>query len=349
LFLESAASQDGFGTSLAMSGDLLVVGIPGRAGPDGEDGAGEVCVFREMLQEFAFGPPIACYNGGAHEQRRLGFSVAIDGHHIAVGAQFGINGSGEVLILRLDGDTLQPLDTIDALLPNSGFGTSVAIREIDPQRYVVVMGAPYETLMGNFASGSAYAYGNNGSSGDANFIHLFRPVAPQADGFFGTAVAISSRFVAVGAPGRTPVENGNNTGSVTVFRPNDAPAYVRNGEYGPGGIDSHFVRCGTSISVDPSNRSQFVFGCPNAVAGFSGGGVIRVTPLLPPLSSLLVSIDNLYAIGSAPTEDIGYGTAMLGNTAFAIGVDRSTDFDIGHVVTFTRPSPRLFADGFEVD
>jgi hypothetical protein len=148
----------------------------------------------------------------------FGYSVAIDGDTIVVGAIWADSASGSpvtgsaYVYTRIGGTwSLQKQLSADDAATDDLFGSSVAI-----DGDTIVMGAMGdETAAGDFA-GSAYVFTRSESIWVpwVQQAHLFADDATAGD-FFGESVAIDGNTLVVGSPQINTA--GDNTGSAYVF------------------------------------------------------------------------------------------------------------------------------------
>lgn len=205
--------SDGFGTSVAVSGDTVVVGAPqedsdatgvnGNEADESTSGAGAVYVFARNGTNWIQQAYLKASNTGTGDQ--FGFSVAVSGDIIVVGAPgessaaTGVDGNqnddstfgvGAAYVFVRTGTNwgqeayLKP----SVAERNEGFGYSVAI-----SGGTVVIGSPQEP-----DSGSVYAFVRNGT----NWSQQARLKAPNTDtgDKFGLSVSVSANALVVGAP-----------------------------------------------------------------------------------------------------------------------------------------------------
>jgi hypothetical protein len=174
-----AGAQQGY--SVAVDGDLTVVGVPG---------AGVVKVYNATTSTLLYTLPRPTLFGG------FGISVAISGTRVVVGT-----GTGTVYVYDLASPTpVVPLFTLNRPGWYESFGQSVGI-----SGNWVIVGAPLETV-GAFRAGTAYVYDLASDTPLAPTMMLTNPT--PANGFFGYFVAASEN--------RAVVESGN-TGNVYVY------------------------------------------------------------------------------------------------------------------------------------
>lgn len=313
-----------FGTSLALSGDLAVVGAPGYELDDIAVGA--VYVFRRTdghwVQEARLEPEVA------YHQLRFGESVDTDGTSIVVGAP-GVDvgstdESGAVYVFRRDGSTwrqeaeLIPYERHE----DAGFGTTVSV---DGATTVVTQddgtvvyfyrrgGSSWELsttrTFGRRTAESAVVDGHTVlvSGTDEASLYLWNdrtltwvdgPKLVPGDGStghgFGRSVALSGSLAVVGEPWDDT--QGPNTGRVHVFR-RDGTVWARERIFSVPGLPDHtqlgsiVATNGTSVLVGyprHDNRTGTVY----LFAGSTEPG-LRAPELLAPADSSVGFPDTL--------------------------------------------------------
>jgi len=223
---------DYFGMSVAIDGDVIVVGIPNDSTttmyPD--EGSGAAYVFnRNMYGEDFWGEVAILFasNGGAGDQ--FGFSVDISGDTIVVGAPSEdgeantLNNSGAAYVFQRDQGGLNSWGEVKVLrnsTPQAGdaFGGSAAI-----DGNLIVVGACLEIGITEQTpySGAAHVFERNQDGPDAwgELVTLRAPDFQEYDGF-GISVAIEGDIIVVGA-NREDGGPGNpilNAGAAYVFQ-----------------------------------------------------------------------------------------------------------------------------------
>ncbi|MBB6096268.1 hypothetical protein HNQ60_005190 [Povalibacter uvarum] len=331
--------DDVFGTQLALSGDTLVVGAPAEdsdargVNQDGTNnaasGSGAAYVItRDSAGAWSQQAYLKASNGDTNDN--FGYSVAIDGDVIAVGAPFeasnasGINGdqadnsatsAGAVYIfvrdsngqwtqeaylkpstvasgqfgksIALNGNTLvvaapqQPMliGTVYAFtrdadgiwseqavisasdpLGDAGFGQTLAL-----EGDTLAVGAPWHPGISSF-KGAVYVYSRQGSTWTE--VVKLRGSNTEPSDEFGSSVALSDGTLAVGAPGEDSAAAGNpNDNSVTwagavyLFGINSAgtweqTAFIKASD--PGAFDNFgyaIALCGDWLAVSAENEA----------------------------------------------------------------------------------------------
>jgi hypothetical protein len=206
------SAGDGFGQSVAVSGDYAIVGVREEDDAGGE-GSGKAYIFNNST-----GALLHTLNNpnayGTSADDRFGESVAISDTYAIVGAyhedEAGGDASGKAYIFDVTtGALLRTLNNPNAYSTSEydQFGPSVAISG----NYAIV-GAPYEDAAGGDSSGKAYIF--NVTTG-ALLRTLNNPSASAYD-YFGYAVAISGTYAIVGAH-READAGGTQSGEVYIF------------------------------------------------------------------------------------------------------------------------------------
>jgi hypothetical protein len=209
------ASTQLFGQSVALQGDLAVVGATGDT-----SNAGAAYVFRRTLglwtQELKLEP------AELEATDLFGAGTSIDGDLVAVGAPDALDvfgggspGSGAIYLFRDEGGTWPQQARVTALDSENfdQLGRSVAV-----QGDVLVAGAPGDTPTGDGdpqgGEGSAYVFRFDGVAWSQE-AKLTSSHAANGDRL-GESVAVDGDIIALGAPGYDHFAT--DTGTVYVFR-----------------------------------------------------------------------------------------------------------------------------------
>jgi hypothetical protein len=194
---DDAAAEDQYGFSVAVKAGTMVVGAPYKddACPTAEPSCNSGAVYLFKSEGNTWIPNRTTFKltaSDAVKGDQFGWSVAIDGDRLAVGAPSKNEGppvSGAVYLFRYDGNGWLPDESqekLTASIPKiyERFGFSLAL---DDDRLVV--GAP--------GSNSAYVFDRQQ---DGKWLPADIPPLQTAS-MFGSAVAARNGRVAVGAPG----------------------------------------------------------------------------------------------------------------------------------------------------
>ena len=304
--------DDGFGTSVAFDGEIIVVGAPFDVGKDGDGndvtGAGAAYVFVEPASGWAGGTlavdltetaKLTASDGvGGDEGDQFGNSVAVDGDTVVVGADWDDSTKGAAYVFtKPSGGWGDDTETAKLTLSNRSnraggdyFGGSVAV-----DGDTIVVGAPgnQNTVDGtDVATGAAYIFTKPESGGwaDATETATLTASDAAADDEFGYSVAVDGDTIVVGAH-----QPSYQVGGVTIKRPGAA----------------------------------YVFTKP------SGGWASTSTAA------------KLTASDRADDDEFGYSVAVGGDTV-VVGAyaDHALDTDSGSAYIFTKPGDG-WADGTE--
>jgi hypothetical protein len=206
------AAYDAFGTSVAVSGDTVVVGAY-VADSDGIDRAGAAYVFIRSDSTWTQQQKLTASDKAT--SNHLGYSVAISGDTIVVGAHGaapeGVTQAGAAYVFTRSGSTWseqQKLTASDKAAEDS-FGRSVAI-----SGNTVVAGAHGATSGGLYSAGAAYVFTRTGSTWTQQ--QKLTASDKAAENHFGISVAISEDAVVAGAYAAAP-DGVTNAGAAYLF------------------------------------------------------------------------------------------------------------------------------------
>jgi outer membrane protein assembly factor BamB len=197
-----------FGSVLAISGSIIVIGNPDEA-VGGVVGSAYTfsATTGKLIKTLS-----SSKTGG------IGSSVAISGTTALVGAPQqtaqSVSQAGKVYVLNATTGSLIKAPISPAPESSGRFGTSVGVSGT-----TAVIGAPFESASGYSNAGNAYVF--NPTSGkllltiSSPSTRLRSPNA-QSSGAFGTAVAISENTIVVGAPSETAATE-SGAGNVYTF------------------------------------------------------------------------------------------------------------------------------------
>ncbi|MDD5063800.1 MAG: peptidylprolyl isomerase [Phycisphaerae bacterium] len=207
--------DDRFGQSVAISGDCAVVGawLNDAAGVN----TGSAYVFyRNQDGTDQWGQQARLEAADAVNQDRFGYSVAINGEYIIVGAIGDDLFKGSAYIFRYKNSawTQQAKLTADDGYQSDKFGTSVST-----DGYYAIVGARLNDEKGE-DTGAAYIFAPNALDPN-NWDQKTKLTASDAaaNDYFGCSVAIGDGHALVGSYGND--DSGSNTGSAYIFEPNE--------------------------------------------------------------------------------------------------------------------------------
>lgn len=195
LVADDAGSTDGFGWSVAVSGDRIAVGAPSKDG-SGPTSSGAVYVFVRSGSSWSQEAKLTASD--AQNEHVLGYDVAMQGDMIVAGApgdeSHGNYSGAAYVFVRAGLSWVQSakLTASDAAEEDS-LGWSVSL-----SRNAVLLGAPNDDHSGLLDAGSAYLFDRAGSS----WTERARLVAGDAKShaYFGLTVGLTPRRAVAGAP-----------------------------------------------------------------------------------------------------------------------------------------------------
>ncbi len=196
LLINDGEDDDIYGFSVALSGDIVVVGA--YKDDEGSSNSGSAYVFQKIGGDWIQQAKLTDVNGVENEY--FGYSVAVSGDIIVVGAP----GIGSAFIYERNGASWDELTILSANTPD-WFGKAVAINGD-----TIVVGA--QRSFG--ASGAVFVYRRTGN----NWVQeaQLSPSEGDISNDFGASVSISADTIAVGAFGDD--DGGYNAEAVYIFQ-----------------------------------------------------------------------------------------------------------------------------------
>jgi hypothetical protein len=367
LFDASSTRDDLMGWSVAVDGDLMLVGIPNQT-VQGAAGFGMVHVYARRSGTWVFdgtidpfsagwGVSVALQGGNAFISTRTGlymftrqadgtwrfrqggggssFSsapIAVDGDILAIGLQTLFSDTGRVEIrLRGSNGSFQPLlDWLDPgdLASGDRFGQSVAV-----SGNTVVVGAPRANVNGNDDQGAAYIFTRSGTT----FTRTAKLTAPDGVPFanFGGAVAISGDTAIVGArctgtcPGAAYLFTRDGNGTWT-YRTKLTASDGHNGDY-------------FGFSLAMQGRTAMVGALYGAGLPLNGPGAVY---LFSEAGGVWTERTRVAAPDGEPGDWFGYSVGLSGQTFVAGAPEINTEHGAAYV--FTNTAPELSSLGTRV-
>jgi hypothetical protein len=257
LTASDAAAEDYFGSSVSISGDVVVVGAYGN--DDAGVYSGSAYVFRWDGANWVEQSKLTASDAAANDI--FGLSVSISGNLAVIGAfrnDDAGNDSGSAYVFRWDGAhwVEQSKLTASDAAAEDWFGYSVSI-----SGDLVVIGASGD----DGGSGSAYVFRWDG----ANWVEQAKLTASDAAAFdeFGYSVAIDGDVAVIGA--YQDDDGGDYSGSAYIFQTtsqdcniNDVPDECETDSDGDG-VPDDCDACPNTIPGSPVDAS----GCPPLIPG----------------------------------------------------------------------------------
>lgn len=213
LTADDGAVDDGFGVSVALSGDTAVIG----ASTDfvgNNFSQGSAYVFSRSGESWTQRAKLTADDGARGDE--FGAAVALSGDTVLVGAPRYDEGAkadqGAAYVYVLSGSTWALQAKLLAANGAAGdvFGSSVAV-----SGHAVLVGAPRADVGGNVNQGQAYVYQRDQTAWIQHAT--LSAVSGEHGGYFGFAVALSDHTAIVGAPLDTVGWN-IGQGSVYIFQ-----------------------------------------------------------------------------------------------------------------------------------
>lgn len=216
-FSDDAQANDAFGSSIALSGNLAVVGAP-YADPDAKTNAGKAYVFAYSRTGNIWLPQTKLAPDDADAADFFGTSVSLSSTFALIGApgddNAGGTNAGGAYVFQRSGRiwTQQAKVRAEDAGPDDRFGSVVSL-----SGNVALIGAPFDDTSAGTNAGSAYLFLRSGRTWLPNGKLTADDGA--ADDFFGSSVALNRRNALVGAPLDDTSSGGTNAGSVYNFGP----------------------------------------------------------------------------------------------------------------------------------
>jgi len=264
-----AARGDQFGLTLALSGDTLIVGAPNNAGTTGSlSGAVYIFHWDQGRKMWIQGQKLTASDARAFDN--FGFSLAIDGNVIVVGAPFhdgaGAN-SGEAYVFAWDGNTWRQTAQLTARDAAAGdeYGSAVAV-----SGDFLAVGARRDDVGRMQDAGSAYIYERSGSAWN-EAVHLFGEAVGDR---FGVAVSMSGTQLLAGA--LLHDGSGPESGAAYLFQRQPNGTWIRVNLTFPN-IPQGGDRFGQAVSIDDQTQNLVV----GAYLAHNGAGSAAVCSKAP--------------------------------------------------------------------
>ena len=247
---ETLGEDAGFGSAVAVDGDVAVVSAPGAG-----DGAGAVYVFTRTGDGWSAGTRFQPAEAGSG----FGNRVAVGGASVLVGTAPSRDAPAEIHSLRLNRAT-GGLEHLGQLQPGgelggeSGFGASLLIRGS-----MALVAAPAAN-----GTGAVALFERDEESGGWNPAGMLRPFDAEQPSGFGSALAFDGDDLWVGAP----AANGRN-GGIYRFTGDGAGRWTGAVKVGRGGIGD-----GASFGSALAMAGDVAVVGASGVDGRAGGVVI---------------------------------------------------------------------------
>jgi hypothetical protein len=258
-----AVASDEFGTSVALSGDTALVGVPLQS-IAGTYRVGAAYVFTRSGGAWTQQARLLAADGGS--DYRFGSSVAVSGETALIGAQGRMGNTGAAYVFTRSGGYWTQAQTLTA--PDGAaydeLGRSVAL-----SGKTALVGAPLHDAAGKVNAGAAYVFTRSGGfwTGEGRLTAFDAAASDQ----FGTSVAVSRETALVGAP---------HHGIPGTYNPGVACVFTRSGGSWPQQAEliafdaSAGEGFGSSVAV--SGGAALVGAPSQSIAGKASAGVAYV-------------------------------------------------------------------------
>ncbi|MCX8007456.1 MAG: cell wall-binding repeat-containing protein [Coriobacteriia bacterium] len=280
----------GFGSSLAMKSDVLVVGAPF------EDAGGATYVFERPAGSWVFRARLSSPITTAGVE--FGYSVATDGSRIVVGAPLADGGRGRVYVYDWTGSAASLTQTLTDPEPdaNGRLGRSVAM-----SGDWIVAGCPYKAYGGSADCGAALVYAWNPTLSKFSFAQTVYPPYPENGQRFGDSVALNRDDLVVGAPRRTYGTTASH-GLAHWYR-RSGSTWALEADLAPTSSLGTGVEFGSAVGLSGSTAAV------SAPLYFSGRGLVELFDLTAPSGAVLNEAKALYGPAGL-ASDAGFGAAL---------------------------------------
>lgn len=322
VFSSPGADYEGsFGWSVAVSGALVVVGAPNE-NSSGLVGAGNAYVFDTKT-----GAEISLSSPHAQAYGSFGYSVAVSGTTVAVGAPYetvsGHGYAGRVYLFNTVSGAVSTLVSPNAQAEGY-FGFSVAMSGT-----TLVVGAYGETAAGYTGAGHAYIIGTK-----SGLTKMLTSPNAQAYGRFGFSVGISGTSVAIGAPYETS-SGDTYAGQAYTFNANSgdqiatltSPNAQADGDFGtsvatggatvavgaPEETSSSDTDAGNAYLFDTATGGVTSLASPNVQAGGLFGESVAISGGEVAVGAPYETDQGITKAGNAYTFSIASGSLILGS------------------------------------
>lgn len=238
------ATDERVGDSVAISGNLVLIGAPQHTGGAGaEQGAAYFCDISNPARLLQANRLIEAGDAAAGDH--FGAAVAIEGAEAFVGAPGGGGGDGAVYWWDLIGNA-QRSKFMGA--PSANYGAGLAV-----EGALLLVGAPgLSSPVGAGVVGAGRAQMLDLSNGGAS-LGFLDPAAPGLNAAMGSALALAGRTAVAAAPGEA--EGGLVQGAAYIFTPILKPMpfaeVYRKGSYAPG-VNGGFLGAATQMLIGPT-------------------------------------------------------------------------------------------------
>lgn len=311
------AAGDGLGYSVAVRGNIAVVGAP-YATVGGNQAQGAVYVFQGVGGSWVQVQKLTVDDGAAFDQ--FGAAVAFDGTTVIVGApDAAVNGNAAQGAAYVFSEVAGVWTQTQKLLATNGagsneFGSAVAVRGD-----TALIGA-VQLLNG---PGAAYIFTNSGGT----WTQAQELTAENGSGTFGDAVALGDNTALIGAQ-QTDVGGVFDRGAAFVFTNNNG-TWTQAAEL-DATDGARFDSLGSSVAL---NGTTALIGAPGATVNGSQEGAAYI---FTENNGTWTQTQKLTASDAQYLDGFGSSVALSGAKAL-IGAPQYYSDGTGKVYVFTKP------------
>ena len=335
-------ANDAFGSSVAISGDTVVVGAPG-ATIDGNLYQGAAYVFTEPAGGWANMTQTAkltASDGGL--DNTFGQSVAIDTNTVVVGSPYANIGSqadqGAAYAFVKPTSGWANMTQTAELTASDGTSGSIFGVSVSVQGNTIAVGASGMVINDNSDQGSAYVFVEP-ESGWSDMTQTAELTASDgsANNYFGQSIGLSDDAVVVGAPSEL-----TGAGYVFVQPASGWADMTQTAELTQSEGPKALLLLGSSVSIGPS---RVVLGAPGAIiGGNSYQGAVYVYP--KPAGGWTDATPSKVLTSSDGTAGDRFGRSVFNSVDVVAGapyhtVGSNIDQGTGYVLAILNPHPSL--------
>ena len=320
----SSADRDRFGASVAISGHVILGGVPLDDTAAGEN-AGSAIVFEGEGNQWNIQSQLTAGKGATRDW--FGYAIAVYGDTAIVGAHVDdtvAENAGAVYVFTRSNDTWQPqakLTASDGSVADL-FGISVALWQD-----TALIGASLDSTSTVANAGSAYVFVRTNDRWQQQ-AKLMSPNASSGDNF-GSAVALSENTALIGAPNKNSFNNAS-AGSAYVFVKTNSVWSVQSQLSSDKVTNSRF---GWSVATAGDTALVGAIGANGNAASQSGA-----VSVFERTGSTWSSVAKLTADDAATADLFGYSISLSGD-AVLIGAqsdDTESGINSGSAYFFTK-------------
>jgi hypothetical protein len=316
LLAQDAEIGNNYGNSVAISGDTAIVGAY-LDDTGGFNGRGSAYIYVRNGSTWTQQQEIT--PGDTGTSKWFGYSVAIDGDTVVVGAILDANSRGSAYVFVRNGSTWTQQQKLAPTTSNviHQFGISV-----DISGNTAVIGAPGETINGTNQQGSAYVFFRNGTTWTQQDKLTANDGGPGH--LLGSSVAIDGNTVVCGAP-----QTDFNRGSAYIFTRNITWQQEQKLVPSDGETEDHF---GTSVAIAGNTAIVGAYKVNVGATGGRGAAYVYVRN-----GENWLDQQKLYPDDGQSEDFFGYSVAIENDLCLvnATGVHTAED-SWGAVYAFTR-------------